>query len=196
MKFGVFEEAFSFTLRHEGKTSMDPNDPGNWTGGKVGKGTLKGTQYGVSAKAYPLLDIQSLTINDARAIYFRDYWLPSGANRFSDKAPELACRFYDLAVNCGVGGAAKMLQRAVNVVCLGEVLPLRRAKWRQAIVQMMHGKPLLVDGKIGPLTGEVIRTCPYPLALHAALRGEAYMHYKQLDPGYIPGWLVRLDTSF
>ncbi len=29
-----------FTLHYEGGLSTDPKDPGNWTGGKVGKGHL------------------------------------------------------------------------------------------------------------------------------------------------------------
>ena len=37
----LFQDAYAFTFRKEGKTSMDPNDPGNWTGGKRGKGVLK-----------------------------------------------------------------------------------------------------------------------------------------------------------
>jgi len=88
-----------------------------------------------------------------------------------------------------------MLQRAVNVVCCGEVLPRRRAAWRQAIVQLLGGQPLRVDGKIGPITADVIRACPHPVALLTALRGEAYIHYKGLDAASIPGWLNRLGAS-
>lgn len=31
----------------------DANDPGNWTGGEIGKGECKGTNYGISAASYP-----------------------------------------------------------------------------------------------------------------------------------------------
>jgi lysozyme family protein len=195
MKLSIFECVFSFTLQREGKSSMDPNDPGNWTGGKIGKGELKGTNCGISAKAYPHLDIQNLTLPEIRLLYFRDYWLKCGAERFFNHAPDLAGRVFDLAVNCGVSGACKMLQRAINVVCLGEVAPKRQARWRQQLVKLTGGKPLLVDGKIGPLTCEAILACPYPAALHAALRGEAYLHYKRLDPASVPGWLNRLDAD-
>lgn len=33
-----FDQAFDRLLGNEGGLSMDPNDPGNWTGGHVGVG--------------------------------------------------------------------------------------------------------------------------------------------------------------
>jgi hypothetical protein len=50
---------------------MDGKDPGNWTGGKVGKGQLKGTKYDVSAAAFPKENIAGLTKDKAIAIYKR-----------------------------------------------------------------------------------------------------------------------------
>jgi lysozyme family protein len=43
-----FNIAFELTVGHEGGYSNNPDDPGNWTGGDVGEGQLKGTKYGVS----------------------------------------------------------------------------------------------------------------------------------------------------
>lgn len=189
-----FEKAFTFTLQHEGKFSTDPDDPGNWTGGRKGKGILKGTKYGISAKAYPKLNIQGLTLDNANAIYYRDYWLLSGAWRLSSFAPFIAYRLFDLSVNCGASRASKLLQKALNEVCLGEVLPRRRAAWRERIVRLTHGRPLLVDGKVGPITAEVAANCPYTTALHMAYCGEAYTFYKALDPAYLAGWLERLGS--
>lgn len=194
MTTDIFDRGYTFTLQHEGKTSMDPYDPGNWTGGKVNKGELRGTNCGISAAAYPHLQIMQLTPAEIRALYFRDYWLRCGASRFAYKAPVLACRLFDLSVNCGITRASKFLQRAINVVCLGEVAPQRQAAWRQDLVRLTQGKPLQVDGNVGPLTAEVIQGCPHKAALHAALCGEAYIHYKALDPANIAGWLNRLDT--
>ena len=136
-----------------------------------------------------------LTLTEIRALFFRDYWLRCGAESFASKAPTLACRLFDLSVNCGVSRAGKFLQRGINVVCLGQVAPIRSASWRQALVSLTNGKPLLVDGKIGPLTAGIIKICPHEGALHAALCGEAYAHYKVLDPANTAGWLNRLDTS-
>ena len=41
--------ALDETWGHEGGLSLDPNDRGNWTGGKKGSGELRGTKYGIAA---------------------------------------------------------------------------------------------------------------------------------------------------
>ena len=69
---GVFDVIFDRVLGHEGGFQADPRDRGNWTGGEVGKGELKGTKYGVAAMTYPELDIESLTKADAKIIFRRD----------------------------------------------------------------------------------------------------------------------------
>ena len=58
----------------EGGFTADPTDSGNWTGGAPGRGECRGTRWGISAAAYPLLDIARLQLTDAQAIYRRDYW--------------------------------------------------------------------------------------------------------------------------
>ena len=55
-----FKQAFDLLIGHEGGYTNNPNDPGNWTGGKVNSGTLRGTKYGISAASYPTLDIKNL----------------------------------------------------------------------------------------------------------------------------------------
>ncbi len=116
----TFEQAFAVVIGHEGTGDADPNDPGNWTGGRVGAGMLAGTRYGISAHAYPAMDIANLTLADARAIYRRDYW-----DRVSGDAlpPPLALLVFDAAVNAGVGAAARWLQIAVLTVVDGVIGP-------------------------------------------------------------------------
>jgi lysozyme family protein len=58
----------------EGKLSVDAADKGNWTGGDIGKGTLKGSKYGISAAMYPDENILMLTQERAKFLYKRDYW--------------------------------------------------------------------------------------------------------------------------
>lgn len=114
-----FAEAFERLIGHEGVLSLDPNDRGNWTGGKAGVGVLNGSKYGISAAAYPKLDIAGITLADAQAIYLRDYWKPHSI----DQMPA-AMRFdvFDGVVNSGPGsrrlgrdGAIRWLQRAAGV---------------------------------------------------------------------------------
>lgn len=189
-----FTQALAFTLQHEGKISRDPADPGNWTGGKVGAGELKGTRYGISAAAYPNIDIQGLSLEEASRLYRIHYWMAPKFDQVAAIAPAIAVRLFDLGVNCGTGGAGRMLQRALNTVCDGDVAPQRRAPWRQAVVRLLGGAVLRVDGAIGPVTLQVLAACPYQTAILTALVGEAYCHYRQLDPAYIPGWLERLGS--
>lgn len=187
----VFQRAYAFTKLAEGGLSMDRNDPGNWTGGKVGKGELKGTKYGVSAKSYPHLDIRNLTKLDAQKIFYQDFWIKPRFNQIQNMA--LAGRCFDLGVNCGPGTAVMMLQRGINTVCGGFVDPVRQAPWRQTATRLMGGAPLRVDGRLGPVTLGVLHAVPFPGALLMALKGEAYKHYERLDPLYIAGWLERLN---
>lgn len=69
-----FDRAFAFTVGIEAGFQNDPRDRGNWTGGEVGKGTCKGTKYGISARYYPNEDIPNLTLDRAKEIAKRDYW--------------------------------------------------------------------------------------------------------------------------
>ncbi len=69
-----FEMAVAVVLRHEGGFQRDPGDRGNWTGGAVGLGELRGTKFGISAASYPGEDIEGLTEERAREIYYKDFW--------------------------------------------------------------------------------------------------------------------------
>lgn len=114
MKDPAFLRAFSFTCgpQIEGGLSLDPEDSGNWTEGAKGKGELRGSKYGISAKQYPMLDIASLSVTQVREIYARDYWLAACCDRLPAR---LALVHFDSAVNVGVQRAAKLLQRALGV---------------------------------------------------------------------------------
>lgn len=101
--------SIAFVLQQEGGYSILRDDPGNWTGGAVGVGTLKGTKYGISAASYPALDIAALTQAEAEAIYRRDYWEPSGAAAL---AWPLCLLVLDTAVLHGVGAARAWLGEA------------------------------------------------------------------------------------
>jgi lysozyme family protein len=69
-----FPRAFAALIGPEGDYSAVREDPGNWTGGAVGHGLRRGTKYGISAASFPTLDIQGLTLEQARAIYRALYW--------------------------------------------------------------------------------------------------------------------------
>lgn len=117
----TFDEAFDRLIGHEAGYSEDPNDPGNWTGGRVGVGVLKGTKFGIAANSYPDLDIKNLSLDQAKAIYRRDYWDKMGAGEL---APAIVFQLFDMAVNSGHVRARMALQRAVEVADDGVFGPI------------------------------------------------------------------------
>jgi lysozyme family protein len=106
-----FARCFAFTLGAEGGYSNNPSDPGNWTGGGVGRGVLRGTKFGISAAAYPQVDIAGLTETDAGQIYRRDYFDPLHGH---DLKLPVALVAFDAAVNAGLRRSIIWLQQAAN----------------------------------------------------------------------------------
>lgn len=116
----VFDQAFAFTVGVEGAFTNSPSDPGNWTGGAIGVGQCKGTKYGISAASYPTLDIQSLTLDNARVIYQRDYWARVHGDNLP---PPIAGLAFDGAVSQGATTAVKMVQSAAGAAADGIIGP-------------------------------------------------------------------------
>lgn len=107
----IFDKAFELVVGHEGGFGNDRADRGNWTGGAVNAGKLKGTKYGISAAAYPDLDIINISLEHAKAIYWKDYWLPAGCNNLP---VGLSYILFDACVNHGVSRGVKFLQKTVG----------------------------------------------------------------------------------
>lgn len=116
----TFDEAFKRLIGHEGGYSTDRRDPGNWTGGRVGVGTLKGTKFGLAANTYPNLDIKNLTLAQAKAIYKKDWWDKLGADGMHSA---IVFQLWDFAINAGRSRAIKELQQAVGVSADGIIGP-------------------------------------------------------------------------
>ena len=133
----IFARCFAVTVGEEGCYTANPDDPGNWTGGEIGMGACHGTKFGISAASYPALDIASLTLDDARAIYLRDYWEPIQGDKLP---PAFAMLLFDAAVNSGVATAVRWLQTILHVVedgILGPVTLSVLLEW-QLIVLCVH----------------------------------------------------------
>lgn len=110
-----FDKAFERLIGNEGKFTNNPDDDGNWTGGRKGAGELKGTFMGIAAASYPALDIKNLSVADVKEIYLRDFWSITGKAH-----PSIKFQLFDAAVNHGKGNAIRMLQRAVDVADDGQ----------------------------------------------------------------------------
>jgi hypothetical protein len=86
----IFNEAVEFVLRWEGGYVNDPNDPGGET------------KYGISKRAHPDLDIKNLTLDEAKNIYYNDYWLKADCDHYFFPANYL---MFDTSVNMGISRA-------------------------------------------------------------------------------------------
>ncbi len=69
------------------------------------------TKFGISQKAHPLIDVASLTRDEAMEIYQVEYWLPAGCDVLHWPLNLVA---YDTAVNHGVSTAIEMRLKAYN----------------------------------------------------------------------------------
>jgi lysozyme family protein len=167
-----FAAALAIVLAHEGGYQAMQDDSGNWTGGKIGAGELKGTKFGLSAASYPALDIGSLTAADAAAIYRRDWWDRFGLGRLP--AP-LAAKLFDAAVNIGIESAVRALQRALRAA---------------------GAAPIAEDGKLGPATIAAASSIAAGIIL-PALREALAGHYRLIaarnraQARFLNGWLAR-----
>ena len=114
-----FDDIIDIVIKHEGGYVNDPNDLGGET------------KYGITKRFYPDVDIKNLTEEEAKQIYYDDYWVPNKVPSMHDNVKHI---FFDMCINQGRGTAVKVLQRAVN----------------------SKGGDLEVDGGLGPKTIEAI----------------------------------------
>ena len=108
----TFDQAFERLMGHEGAYVNDPNDPGGET------------KWGISKRSYPDADIANLTRDQAKAIYFEDFWTRIHADEMYDG---VAFQALDFAINSGIETAVRYLQRAVGIADDGYWGPVTRA---------------------------------------------------------------------
>jgi lysozyme family protein len=118
-----FETAIERILGHEGGYVFDARDPGGET------------QWGISKRSYPTVDIRGLTRDGAKGLYLRDFWNPVAA-LIGDGA--LRFQLLDAAVNHGQGNAVRFLQRAIGVADDGHWGAVSRAKLERLVPVDVH----------------------------------------------------------
>ena len=119
-----FSQVAQIVLGHEGGLVDDPVD----RGGRTNLGVTQGTLTGARAVIPGLPErVDDLTTQQALEIYRRLYWDACKCDRMLEPVDFLV---FDAAINCGVGGAGRQLQRALNAL----------------------GATLTEDGSIGPRT--------------------------------------------
>lgn len=111
-----FDDAFAALIDVEKGFTNNPLDPGNWTSGRVGIGVCRGTKFGISAGAYPDLDIANLMLAQAKTIAKRDYWDRYQCDEFD---PRIGFQVFDAAYNGA--HAALWLQQAAGALPDGQI---------------------------------------------------------------------------
>lgn len=150
----TFDNALALILKHEGGYVNDLRDAGGET------------NYGISKRAYPNVDIKKLTPALAGELYRKDYW---DAVQGDKLPPVLALCAFDCAVNQGPDYARKNLQFALGVK---------------------------MDGSIGQVTLAAAAKRPYDTAIkYQAARIERYVKTAGFDT-FGSGWIRRtIETS-
>ena len=110
-----FDDIIDKVLGHEGGYSNDSKDLGGET------------NWGITKRFYPQLDIKNLTKEEAKEIYYNDYWLKNKVDKMPD---QLKYIYFDMCINMGKKTAVKILQRAA----------------------VSKGKYIDIDGGLGPMT--------------------------------------------
>jgi lysozyme family protein len=177
-----FDSAFIKTVGLEGGYGNDPNDSGNWTGGKIGIGELKGTKYGISATSFPNEDIKNLSLDRAKTLYRVNYWDVLNLDKINNK--RIQEEIFDTSVNMGTGGAGMIVQRAINFLEPGP-----------------EDSPLEIDGDIGSVTLSYINKWDNKdaEALFRALNGFQFMRYVEISKAdsvkkrFNWGWMKRIQ---
>lgn len=110
-----FQKAFESLIGNEGGYVDHPQDPGGET------------NWGISKRAYPHLNIKLLTKEAAMDIYYRDFWTPLEGDNFKYS---IAFEMFDAAVNHGILKSLMLVQQAVGVADDGHIGPMTRSAIR------------------------------------------------------------------
>jgi lysozyme family protein len=161
----TFDACLAFTLREEGGYVDDPADPGGATNMGITLATYRrwSDNPGLAAA-----QVQDMTQRTARAIYRSLYWNPLRA----DALPAgVDLSVFDMGVNAGIWGSARLLQRALGFT--GEE----------------------VDGCIGLETLEAAAKCDARNLVNDLADGQTTYYKSLLDfSTFGRGWLNRTEA--
>lgn len=121
-----FENVIDKVLVNEGGYVNDPKDRGGET------------KFGISKRAYPNVDIKNLTIDEAKAIYKKDYWDKIKGDEIKDEL--VAYEIFDTAVNMGVRTSSKLVQMVVGSHPDGIIGPKTLEKINNMDVELLVSK--------------------------------------------------------
>lgn len=179
-----YSAALSFVLGNEGGYSNDPLDRGGATNLGITQSTLdRARREGIGRLPQSVKDLRR---EQAEEIYRILYWRASKAEELSYP---LCVLHFDAAVNHGVGGAGKLLQKTINNYAVKAGLSVRVDE----------------DGAVGPKTLDALDECiaaKNNIALICTIycneREKFYRAIVESRPEqarFLRGWLNRLDRN-
>jgi len=162
-----FDKAFDFVIRLEGENYV--NDPADY-GGE--------SKYGISKRYYPEYDIKNLTLDQAKEIYWRDYWHKMLLEQLGDD--DFAEEMFEQGINMGRQQAVRHAQMSVNLVVTKDSVD--------------------VDGVIGPQTVGAINGIGQArrMAFLQCMKGFQFVRYLEIvknnptQKKFFVGWLRRV----
>lgn len=156
-----FPACLNFTLQMEGGWSNDIHDPGGCTMKGV---TLAVYQNWKGDSSLTCDQLHVITAGEISSIYHDRYWAPVHGD---DLPSGVDLAVWDMAVNAGVGGSAKLLQAAAGVP---------------------------IDGGIGPQTLAAVEAIdPTTLVNNVCNRQADYYRSLSGFPYFGKGWLARVE---
>jgi len=155
-----FEKFIPIVFKHEGGYVNDPDDLGGET------------NYGITKRRYPELDIKNLTKDEAKQIYYRDFYQKMGLIHIGDDL--LALHVMDMGINAGIKTAVSLLQELL-VDCK-------------------------VDGVLGPQTGEILLHALATTNMVTAYKAKRVERYYQVstyrrNAKFLKGWIKRVNNT-
>ena len=136
------------------------------------------TKYGISQASYPDLNIAALTLEQAKAIYYTDFWAALSLDKI--ESAYIAGEIFECAVNCGRSAAVRIAQRSLAFL----------------------GETIKQDGIMGPSTIEKLNKWGKkdPISLFKALNGYQFARYALIveqhpdQLAFARGWLKRIQA--
>ena len=122
-----FKAFMPFIFKWEGGYCNDPDDPGGET------------NFGIDKRSHPNVDIKNLTRDEAREIYWREYWRRFDCERYARSLGEV---FFNACVNCGAGRARKLMTEsgtAEGFLTAQEAFYRRLAESRPGLKKFVKG---------------------------------------------------------
>mgnify|MGYP000149916698 CR=1 FL=1 len=154
-----FDNIIETILEHEGGYVDHKDDRGGET------------NFGISSKYHPDIDIKNLTREQATEIYYKRYWIKNKISTYPENIQKV---MFDMTVNMGNSRAVKILQQAVN--------------------QKTRRSTLKVDGKFGKKTLRAVTRNKIELDRIQMFRAKFYFDIIRRNPSqksFMYGWFKR-----